>query len=374
MKNGFSRGSRQQAKASRPDGRIARRRLRKRKRRLGKEHHAEAGHQQIEAGRLERITVASASTKSTGSPRRDLPRPRQHRRGNVDAEHVSAGRPFAPARWRWRRSRNRHRRCARRFGLGASDQDVGDRREHDVLHLLPIGPALAGGPFQYAIWSALRRDLPAISSRPNSHCCRSWSFWRLPCLWRELSVRLWRVVAAHVAPGIDGAFCSGILPSDACTPFPHPFGLRSCSSGLVLFHLAVSPGACSAAPGRSGRRRSLQRQELSCACSRCSPRRNDSPRRRIKQIQGAVMAAISFHLGRPGSGHPDIPGCSRKDCNGTPRLMRRLVAKAIFRREGAPRRWWNNWFGTYALAAVVVIGMLLMAGDPWSPNGRHDPD
>ena len=86
------------------------------------------------------------------------------------------------------------------------------------------------------------------------------------------------------------------------------------------------------------------------------------------------MAAISFHLGRPGSGHPDIPGCSRKDCNGTPRLMRRLVAKAIFRREGAPRRWWNNWFGTYALAAVVAIGMLLMAGDPWSPNGRHDPD
>jgi hypothetical protein len=48
--------------------------------------------------------------------------------------------------------------------------------------------------------------------------------------------------------------------------------------------------------------------------------------------------------------------------------------KAIFRREGAPRRWWNNWFGTYALAAVVAIGMLLMADDPWSPNGRHDPD
>jgi hypothetical protein len=46
----------------------------------------------------------------------------------------------------------------------------------------------------------------------------------------------------------------------------------------------------------------------------------------------------------------------------------------MFRPDGTSRWWWDNWFGTYALAAVVVIGMLLVAGDPWNPNGRHDPD
>jgi hypothetical protein len=33
-----------------------------------------------------------------------------------------------------------------RFWLGAVDQDVSDRRQHDVLALLPVGPALAARP------------------------------------------------------------------------------------------------------------------------------------------------------------------------------------------------------------------------------------
>jgi hypothetical protein len=30
--------------------------------------------------------------------------------------------------------------------IGAIDQDIGDRRQQDVLHLLPIGPALTARP------------------------------------------------------------------------------------------------------------------------------------------------------------------------------------------------------------------------------------
>ena len=35
--------------------------------------------------------------------------------------------------------------------ISARDQLLGDRRQHDVLHRLPVGPVLAGTPFQNAI-------------------------------------------------------------------------------------------------------------------------------------------------------------------------------------------------------------------------------
>ena len=90
MNHGFSRGSRQQANASRPDGRSALRMIGERQRRIGKEHHAEPRGQQIEASRVERIDGGVRQHEIDRQIlRRDLPRPLQHRAGDVDAEHVA---------------------------------------------------------------------------------------------------------------------------------------------------------------------------------------------------------------------------------------------------------------------------------------------
>ena len=50
------------------------------------------------------------------------------------------------------------------LGLGAVDQDVGDRREQDILRRLPVGPALAAGPVPVGdlvgvLFVALQMDL-----------------------------------------------------------------------------------------------------------------------------------------------------------------------------------------------------------------------
>ena len=109
--SGFSRGSRQQANASRPDGFSARRRLAKERTGLGKKHHAEARGQKIKTCRIERIDRGVRQHEiDRQARRRDLPRAGQHRARNVDARaRGRSGRPFARTRWWWRRCRNRHR-------------------------------------------------------------------------------------------------------------------------------------------------------------------------------------------------------------------------------------------------------------------------
>ena len=159
MKNGFSRGSRQQAKASRPDGRNAWRKLAKEQRRLGEEHHAEARGQQIEACGIERIDGRVRQHEIDRQARgRDLraPAPASARKCRCRA-HARSGRPFAPARSRWRRCRSRHRRSARRPRACArsirTSATGASRMSCDCCRSAQRWPP---GPFQYAIWSAFR--------------------------------------------------------------------------------------------------------------------------------------------------------------------------------------------------------------------------
>ncbi|GCC48711.1 hypothetical protein chiPu_0032799, partial [Chiloscyllium punctatum] len=63
-----------------------------RRHRIGKEHHAEARGQQIKTLAGERIDGRVGKREfDRQSLRRTLPRPRQHRPGDIDAEHVARG-------------------------------------------------------------------------------------------------------------------------------------------------------------------------------------------------------------------------------------------------------------------------------------------
>jgi hypothetical protein len=120
----------------------------KRKRRLGKKHHAEPRDQQIRARGVERIHGCVGEHEiDRQASRRDLPGPRQHQGRDVDPEDVSGWTDFS-----------RQCDCRRpttatyiddpraNFGLGAVDQKVGDRRKQNVLGLLAVGPVLAARP------------------------------------------------------------------------------------------------------------------------------------------------------------------------------------------------------------------------------------
>ena len=143
--NGFSRGSRQQAKASRPDGFSPRRRLAKERAGSAKNITPKRETRRSKLAGSNGYTVASASTKSTGRPAGATWRAR----ASIGPEmSMPSTCPLGPTF------------CASAIemaplpqptsmmrspasGLGAVDQDVGDRRQQDVLRLLPIGPLLA---------------------------------------------------------------------------------------------------------------------------------------------------------------------------------------------------------------------------------------
>src|ERR1700731_2800830 len=112
MKNGLSRGSRQQANPSRPDGFSARCRLAKESAGSAKNITPKRDTRRSKPAGTNGYTVASASTNSTGSP----------------GAAADIDNPFA---------------CLR---PGTIYQYVGDRCQHDVLGLLAIGPALAARP------------------------------------------------------------------------------------------------------------------------------------------------------------------------------------------------------------------------------------
>ena len=141
--------------------------------------------------------------------RRDLPRPRQHRRRDVDAEHMA---DRAPSRANaivvepQPQPISTTRSPARPWRV---DQEIGDRRQQDVLHRLPVGPALAGrtvpigdlvGVLVVGRWLLHH----GLIRRPA----------RLGALGRRiLGNGLGRPLRCARCPG-SGAFCAGMLPSD----------------------------------------------------------------------------------------------------------------------------------------------------------------
>ena len=206
---------------------------------FGEEHHAEPRDQKIETRRVERIYRGVGEDEiDRQTRRRKLPRASQHRRRDVDAEHVSGRADLL-------RQRDGGGAAAATdidnplacFGLGAIDQDIGDRRQHDVLRLLPIGPALAArsvpvrdlvgvqivayGRFHHAL---IRRAAGFGSLRRSS-----------------LRNRLGRAVAAHVAPGVGRALVGNVTERSLVGLFGFLLG-RDLLRRLRLLGFPVSLG------------------------------------------------------------------------------------------------------------------------------------
>ena len=120
--------------------------VRKRRDGIAEEHDALTADGNVERRGLERIDGRIGKHEiERQALRRDLPCARQHRHGDVDAEHK--------ARWRDPlRQRDRGRTAATAdiedslagFRARAIDQNLRNRRQQHVLHWLPVGPVLTG--------------------------------------------------------------------------------------------------------------------------------------------------------------------------------------------------------------------------------------
>src|SRR6266849_112488 len=102
-------------------------------------------------------------------------------------------------------------------GLGAIDQNVGDRREQSVLHLLAFGPVLAPRPVPV-------RNLIRIQVVACRYIHRALiGFGAL----RRSSLRsgLGGAFAADVAPGVSRALIRNVTERSLVGPLGFPFGL-----------------------------------------------------------------------------------------------------------------------------------------------------
>ena len=148
MKNGFSRGSRQQMNASRPDGRNPFRILAKESAGSAKNITPNRETSASKLPGLNGYTVASARTKSTGAPSGVTCRARASIGPDMSMPMTWPLRPTlgASAMVVAPQPQPTSRIRSPVSDLGAIDQEIGDRRQHDVLHLLAIGPMLAARP------------------------------------------------------------------------------------------------------------------------------------------------------------------------------------------------------------------------------------
>ncbi len=241
------------------------------KHRVCEKHHAETRDQQIETCRVERICRGVRQHEIDRQPgRRDLPRAAQHRRRDVDAQDM-AGRTNLLCQ------RNRRGAAAATDihdpfadpGPGAVDQDVGDRRQHGVLRLLAIGPALAGRAVpECDLIRVLIVILRYVHGDSNSQRRRLWP--ALPEQPSQLpSSPAWaRHRYAHCPTGRPAPvqeYCRAI----SCRLFRLPVRLRclaaTCLCRPRIWGLGLGFGRKQARPLT---RSKLRREKLSCVCPR----------------------------------------------------------------------------------------------------------
>jgi len=144
--------------------------------------------------------------------------------------------------------------CSPASGLARSIKISETGASKVILDLLPFGPVLAAGPFQYAIWSALDRGLPVYPSRAN----RGVGFGALRRA--AFAVPLART-SLRTCPRGQSALIRNVTKRSLVSPFRFPFALDLLRR-LFLVNIAVlGNGLSLGVAGPAKKRLWLQRRK-----------------------------------------------------------------------------------------------------------------